>query len=142
MKDIMILIVEDDAFSRHAMEKVLQVYNYSAHARGLGQEAMEELKRENFDVLFTDFRMPGMNGIELIREAKLIQPDIQTVLMTGETNEDVKRQAESAGVDGFFPTPIAWDDLILFLDSLGEVKACCTRSSLAEHPFELSCRLG
>ena len=138
MKSIRILIVEDDKFARYAMAKVLQVYNYSAHACGLGEEAMIELRRENFDVLFTDFHMPGMNGLELLRKAKLIQPEIKAVLMTGQVSEEVKRQAEAAEVDGFFPKPIAWEDLILFLDSLVMVGTRCARSarsSLAEHPL-------
>ena len=66
-----ILIVEDDEFSRGAMEKVLQSYGYETCSCRDGEEAISRLEKGCFDILITDLHMPGMDGFELIQKAKM-----------------------------------------------------------------------
>jgi two-component system response regulator FlrC len=75
-----ILIVEDDDACRSAMEKVLQSYHYKTFSCGSGNHAVRKLKEELFGILITDFQMRGMDGLELIREARKIYPEISTIL--------------------------------------------------------------
>jgi CheY-like chemotaxis protein len=113
--DAKILIVEDDEISRGAMEKVLQSYNYEAYSCRDGTEAISRLEEDSFDILISDLHMPGMDGLELIRKAKMIQPDLPTILVTGFTTEEVRHKAKEEKVDGFFSKPVDWDQLHLFL---------------------------
>ena len=122
MKAKKILIVEDDAFSRGVMEKLLQSSGYETRACADAEEAVTCLNREPFTILITDFRMPGMNGFELIQKARLIQPELKTILMTGLVNEEVKEKSTAEEIDGLFPKPITWEKMLAFLDLLSGPK--------------------
>ncbi len=118
MKAQKILIVDDDFPSRAAMEKVLQVYGYETFSCESGEHAVPKIREESFGTLITDFQMRGMDGLELIREAKRIHPEISAILVTGLATEEMRVKATKQGVDGFFPKPIEWDELVGFLDAL------------------------
>jgi DNA-binding response OmpR family regulator len=118
MKTQKILIVEDDPFSRGAMEKILQSYNYETFSCALAEEAITRLKQESFNILITDLHMPGMDGFELIRNARMIQPGLLIIMITGFPAEEVKCKAQQKILDGFFSKPINWDELHTLLDTL------------------------
>jgi DNA-binding NtrC family response regulator len=118
MKLQRILIVDDDFPSRMAMEKILQLHGYKTCACGSGEHSVPKIREESFGVLITDFQMRGMDGLELIREARKIYPGISAVLVTGLATEEMRVKAAEQGVNGFFPKPIEWDELIRFLDAL------------------------
>ena len=113
-----ILIVEDDEFSRGAMEKLLQSYDYETFSCALAEEAIARLKQESFSLLITDLHMPGMDGFELIRKARMIRPELSTILITGFPTEGVQTKAKEERVDGFFSKPVDWDELYTLLDTL------------------------
>jgi len=118
MKTRKILIVDDDTFSRGAMEKLLQSHDYEACSCAVAEEAIARLKQEPFNILITDLHMPGMDGFELIQHARAIHPELLTILITGFPGEEIKSRAEEEGVDGFFSKPIHWDELYELLGTL------------------------
>jgi DNA-binding NtrC family response regulator len=118
MKARKILIVEDDVSHRSAMENVLQVYGYETFSCESGEHAVPKIREESFGILITDFQMRGMDGLELIREARKIHPGISAILVSGLATEEIKLRANGDGVNGFFRKPIEWDELIGFLDAL------------------------
>jgi CheY-like chemotaxis protein len=122
MKTTKILIVEDDSFSRGAMEKLLQSSGYETQSCADAEEALTSLNGEPFNILITDLHMPGMDGFELIRKAKLIEHEIKTILMTGLVTEEVKEKAIAEEIDGIFSKPIAWEKLFAFLGILSGSK--------------------
>jgi len=113
-----ILIVEDDVFSRGAMEKILESHNYETSSCATAEEAVLKLQEESFRILITDLRMQEMDGLELIKEARKIHPEILTILVTGLASDEIKLKAKREGVNGFFPKPIEWGELIGLLDVL------------------------
>jgi len=118
MKAKKILIVEDDFFSRGAMEKILESYHYETYSCATAEEAVIKLQEESFGILITDLQMGGMGGLELIKEARKIHPEILTILVTGCAIEEIKLKAKEEGVHGFFSKPIVWDELIALLEVL------------------------
>jgi DNA-binding response OmpR family regulator len=118
MKSKKILIVEDDVFSRGAMEKILESHNYDTSSCATAEEAVIKLHEESFGILITDLRMQEMDGLELIKEARKIHPEILTILVTGLAIEEIKLKAKEARVNGFFPKPIEWDEFIALLEVL------------------------
>ena len=106
MKNRKILIAEDDGFSRGAMEKILQSHNYETFSCALAEEAIARLKQESFNILITDLHMPGMDGFELIRNARKIQPRLLTIMMTGFSTDEIKHRVKEEGVDAFFSKPV------------------------------------
>jgi len=119
-----ILIVDDDDSCRSAMEKVLQSHNYKTFSCGSGNHAVRKLKEELFGILITDFQMRGMDGLELIREARKTHPEISTILVSGLATEEMTVRINEQRVNGFFPKPIEWDELMGFLDTLTLEESC------------------
>jgi CheY-like chemotaxis protein len=72
-----------------------------------GQEALNKLSGENYDVVFTDIRMPGMNGLEVAERVKASQPWLPVVIVTGYGTEANEARAEAAGVSGFLHKPLS-----------------------------------
>jgi two-component system C4-dicarboxylate transport response regulator DctD len=117
-----VIVVEDDASHLVAAEKVLHIHNYEATCCATAEEALNKLQDESFGILITDLQMPGMDGLELIREARRINSKISTILVTGLATEEVKLKAKGERGNGFFPKPIEWDELIDFVDAFTQEK--------------------
>lgn len=122
MESLKIIVVEDNESHRLALEKNLQSYDYEVHGHAHGEEAVLQLERESFDILVTDLRMPGMNGFELIRRAKLFRSGLKTILMTGLEDKRVEEKVVEEGIDGLFYKPIDLEKLLGFLDFVSESK--------------------
>jgi CheY-like chemotaxis protein len=118
MKTKKILIVDDDVFIIGAMQKILQSYNYEVSSCDRGEEALDRLRQEFFDILITDFHMPEMDGLELIRRARIIQPGIQAILVTGCPTEEIRCKANEEKLSGFLLKPINWNELKALLATL------------------------
>jgi len=118
MKRIKILIVEDDVFSRGAMEKILESHQYETSSCATAEEAVIKLQEESFGIVITDLQMGGMDGLELIKEVKRIYPQISSILVTGLASDEIRLKAKEEGVNGFFPKPIEWGQLIALLEVL------------------------
>jgi CheY-like chemotaxis protein len=117
-----ILIAEDDAFCREAMEHLLQSLGYETRSCSCGKDALACLEEENFDFLITDFQMPGMDGLELIRKARNLDRTMAVILVTGIPPEDLGDRLKKSRVNGFLSKPLDWQNLILLLESLVQIK--------------------
>ncbi len=122
MKTRRILIVEDDEFSRGVMEKLLQSSGHEIESCVHGKEAVRCLTEKYFDILITDLQMPEMDGFELIHRAKVIQPELKTILVTGFVSEEIKEKTKAGKIDGLFHKPIAWGKLLAFINILSDSK--------------------
>ncbi|MEI7556897.1 ATP-binding protein [Candidatus Chlorohelix sp.] len=108
-----ILVVDDEAFARNAVAKVLNANGYNVYTLGSGQEAINFAMRESFDVLLTDFRMPGgLDGLTTIRAIQHIHPQIVAILMTANTTLDLAVQSLNLGVHGFVVKPFTSHELL------------------------------
>jgi CheY-like chemotaxis protein len=94
MKSIKILIVEDDVFSRGAMQKILESYDYETSSCATVEEAVIKLRGESFGILITDLQMGGMDGLELIKEARRVYPQIPSILVTGLASNEIRLKAK------------------------------------------------
>ena len=78
-----ILFVEDDQPVRNVITEALAARGFRVLATDSAYEAMQLLAQEHIDVLFADIVMPGLNGIELAKQAKALHPDLRIILATG-----------------------------------------------------------
>jgi len=122
MKAPKILIAEDDAFFRDAMERLLESSGYETRSCSCGKEAVARLAEEVFDILITDFQMPGMDGLELIRRARNMDPTMAMILVTGVPPEDLGDRLKKSKLDAFLSKPLDWQELSLLLESLCRMK--------------------
>ena len=94
-----ILIVDDDRELTSFLTEILCQCDegYRITVSHSGEEALEKLEAMSVNVLVTDLRMPGLDGLALIRWARTFHPDTPAILMTGDGHEDVPAQARACG---------------------------------------------
>src|SRR5512143_369714 len=80
-----------------------------------GEEALEQVNRRQIDLLVTDYRLPGMNGIELLERTRAAKPGTRTILITGLSDSQVRDDIRRAGAAAYFYKPIPLGD---FLDAV------------------------
>jgi putative two-component system response regulator len=78
-----ILIVEDEAGPRAALHMILKPL-YEIHTTSNGKDALEVIRNLNIDLVTLDLKMPGLSGIDVLKELKKIKPDVEVVIITGE----------------------------------------------------------
>jgi DNA-binding response OmpR family regulator len=78
-----VLVVDDEASVRSALARSLTLLGYSADAAASGYQALRMLEHMPYDVMVLDIRMPGMDGVEVMRRAHQVCPDLSTILLTG-----------------------------------------------------------
>jgi two-component system, cell cycle sensor histidine kinase and response regulator CckA len=106
------LLVEDDVIVRRLLQKTMARAGFNVLTARDAAEALEILNRQiRVDVLVTDMMLPGMNGAELIEQAKVLVPGIKTVLVSGYSSEDLELPADYA----FLEKPFTPDALITTL---------------------------
>lgn len=84
-----------------------------------GLEALELIEKCNPDILITDIRMPGCNGLELIKQAKEIKPDLEIIIISGYAHFEYARSAMTYGVENYILKPIKQEEL---LETLQKIK--------------------
>jgi len=114
-KKPLILIVDDEVGVLNALERLLKLDGYEIRRAQDPFEALEILKQEPVDLIISDHLMPGMKGLELLKQAKEIRPDAIRIILTGHADLALAVKAINEGeVYRFFTKP--WDDDALRLD--------------------------
>jgi DNA-binding NtrC family response regulator len=106
-----ILVIDDEQNLRDSSVKLLQRKGFDARGAASGEEALKIIQTEPFDLLLLDVRMPGMDGIEVLRRATGLVPDIQVLMLTGHGTIDTAIEAMKYGAIGFLRKPVTIDDL-------------------------------
>jgi len=103
--DAKILVVDDDPRVRETLEEVFSSYGCHVKSRNDGEEALAAIKEEAYDVIFVDYRMPKVDGMDVLREAVALHPETSVVLITGEGSEEVARHAFKVGAFDYVVKP-------------------------------------
>lgn len=106
-----IIIVDDETDVLDLCKRILEVKGYHVTTARDGQEVIELAKREHFDLLLTDIRMPGMSGLEVAQAVKQSAPNVICVTMTGFSTMDMAIEALKLGIDEFIMKPFSPDEL-------------------------------
>ena len=102
-----ILVVDDDPVVGKSFERVLTSKGYAVINCSSGEEALAKLKTEEYDAVFTDLKMPGMDGIEVATQVKARQPWMPVVIVTGYGSPAYEEQAGNLGVTDFMRKPLS-----------------------------------
>jgi CheY-like chemotaxis protein len=103
-----VLFVDDEPTICRLVEKALRARGFTVVSRPTGNEALKVLLEDpqRVDVLVTDQAMPGLSGIELVREARALRPDLPILLITGFGSATDWSEAEILGVDRILMKPV------------------------------------
>jgi len=107
-----LLIVDDDRAQAETLARVLRLDGYATEVAVSGAEALEALARGRFDLLLTDLKMPGMDGLELFRRARAAHPDLPVIVVTAHGTIETAIAAIREGVRDFVQKPIYAEELV------------------------------
>ena len=134
MPSYRILIVDDQREVSRLLHSALATLEYELEIVEIpsGEEAILDSSRNSIDLLISDFRLPGITGIELMRKVRSYRPKVKVILITGQTDPKIRERVAEAGADAFFIKPVPIAD---FLDSverlLGLVETILTPEPIA-----------
>ena len=100
-----ILIVDDDAGVRESLNKVLSKEGYQILEAEDGEKALNICRQQLVHVIITDLRMPGMDGVELLKAVKLLLPDVAVIMMTAYGSVEKAVEALKQGASDFILKP-------------------------------------
>jgi excisionase family DNA binding protein len=107
-----VLVVDDEASIRDLFEKTLALHDYDVEVAADGRSALDRLRMYPYDLLITDLKMPGMDGLAVIREAKRLRSDLPVIIITGFSTESAAIDAVNLGVSGYLTKPFRMPDII------------------------------
>ena len=100
-----ILVVDDEASIRDLLSKTLALAEYDVDLAPDGRTALERLRIIPYDLLITDLKMPGVDGLAVIREARRLKADMPVIIITGFSTEASAIEAVNLGVSGYLTKP-------------------------------------
>lgn len=104
-----VLVVDDDPVIGKSFERVLSGKGYAVVHAENGEEALRKLAAADYDAVFTDIRMPGMDGLEVAERVRAQRPWLPVVIITGYGSEENEARAKAAGVREFLRKPLSPD---------------------------------
>ena len=113
-----VLVIDDDRDHAESIVDILSMRGHEVEAAFSGEQGVEIFKRHDFDIVFMDVKLPGMNGVETFFEFKKIRPDARVMMMTGFSVEQLITQAIENGALGVLRKPFAIQDLLHVLDQI------------------------
>jgi excisionase family DNA binding protein len=100
-----ILVVDDEASIRDLLAKTLALAEYDVDVAPDGRSALDRMRLYPYDLLIADLKMPGMDGLAVIREAKRYKADLPVIIITGFSTESSAIEAVNLGVAGYLTKP-------------------------------------
>ncbi|MBA3005352.1 MAG: response regulator [Proteobacteria bacterium] len=124
MRNMTILVVDDDPVIRRMLEKRLEKEGYEVLIAEDGYQARKIIPQQHIDVVLTDLMMPGtIGGIEVLEIAKSISPNIEVILITAHSSVDTAVEAMKKGAADYLEKPINFDELFLRLEKIANVQS-------------------
>lgn len=102
---IKVLIVDDEVALANTLAQRLKMRDLQVETVYNGEEALSRLKQEEPDVMVLDLRMPGMQGMEVLKEVKKTHSHIQVIILTGHGTDKEEEEAKTLGGFGFLKKP-------------------------------------
>ena len=101
-----VLVVDDELSVCEALREVLDIKGYRVSVAQSGCEALASYRRERPDVVLLDVRMPGMSGLDVLREIRAFDPEALVVMVTAVSDRKVIEEAFAAGASGYVKKPV------------------------------------
>lgn len=106
-----VLIVDDAGPVVVLCVNVLQALGYAVKGANRGEAALDILRKERFDLMVLDYKMPGLTGFEVFTQARSLHPDLAVVLVTGHGTPDIVDEANRLGFASILLKPFTSDEL-------------------------------
>src|SRR5512136_776721 len=111
MKDKSVLIVDDEKNIRLTLSQALEILEVETDTAADGEEALAKLKEKEFGLILLDLKMPGMDGMEVLRRIREIRPDIRIIILTAYGTVESAVEAMKLGAADFIQKPFAAEEI-------------------------------
>jgi len=115
-----VLVVDDEVAMRHLLSVILKDHGYEARAVASGDEALKELAARDYDLVLSDVRMPGMDGLALLERIQRLHPDLTVIVMSAYGTHDTAIAAMKAGAYDYLSKPFKPDEVVLVIKKAEE----------------------
>ena len=105
LKKIRVLLIDDDEWIRDSLCLFFENEGWHLIALETAEEAIELLKNETYEIIITDYRLPGMDGLTFLRQIQAIQPRAMKILITAYWSKEVVSEANRLGVNDLIKKP-------------------------------------
>jgi len=118
-----VMIIDDEERFRTTLRKTLVLKGLEVTAFGSALEALEALKEQGADVVLLDLRMPEMDGINVLKAIKSLDPHIEVIVLTGHASVDAAQEIIKLGAFDYLLKPCPTDELLAKVESAWERQA-------------------
>jgi len=131
-----VFVVDDDDMQREIFEELLKGYGCNVESFSSGEEALDALNEQYVDLVLTDYKMPGLDGIETLEKIKDINPEIQVLMVTGHGSIKSATKAMKLGAWDYITKPVEPADLKAKLDHIREHNTLTSENKLLREKLE------
>ena len=114
------MLIDDDRSGLESLGQALKLHGYRPKKFTDPETALASYRTEPTDIVVSDFQLPGMDGIQILKALKNIQPEVRVILITAAKNDQIVIEALNLGARAFFLKPIHFEELIRTLTTLTE----------------------
>lgn len=118
-----VLIVDDEPLMRLSMLDALKEVGFEVHEALTGDEGIEKVKTSRYDLIITDLRLPGCDGLEIVQTCKQESPSTEVIVITAYGSVDTAVQAMKSGAYDYITKPFSMDELLLTVERATKVLA-------------------
>jgi len=112
MQKLRVLLVDDEEEFVETLADRLKMRDFEASTAHNGQEALQVVKNEEPDVIVLDLKMPGMDGIEVLKRVRKAYPNVEVIILTGHGSEKDEEAARNLGAFDYMKKPVDLDTLV------------------------------
>jgi DNA-binding NtrC family response regulator len=111
LKNLKTLLIDDNEFIRNSMEIAFRQKGYPLRTAATAEEGLEKMATEHFDIIISDYRLPGINGLTFLKHAGGVRPDIIKILISACGDHATIAAAYAIGVNDYLQKPFVLDTL-------------------------------
>ncbi len=113
-----LLVVDDDEGMRENLAELFESLGYSVQTAENTSAALALLESGDVDLLLTDYKMPGLTGVDLIEAARKLQPGLRAILMTAFGDSFTEKESARRGAVGYLNKPFEADEIVDFVEKV------------------------
>jgi len=131
-----VLLIDDEPLMRLSMLDALKAVGYDVHAAATGQEGLEKLDKETFEIVITDLRLPGSDGLALLQVCKQRSPRTEVIVITAHGSVETAVEAMRRGAYDYITKPFSMEELLLIVERVTKVVALRQENLLLREELE------
>ena len=127
-----ILVLDDDPIVTLSCKRILGAEGYSISTVEKGEDALNKLAKEDFDLLISDVRLPDINGMEVLKQARVLKPKTDVVIITGYPTLDDARESTKLGASEYIEKPFTPDFMLNVAKKVFDTKGWILRKAFID----------